>query len=610
VGEGTAARLLFAGSCLIGLVVGLSVAGVPVTAQGPARQAAPQEPEVVRYEVQIRGRMGQSLRTLLEEASEARRLSDRPPSNFLRLRRRAEADRDRLLQALRSRGYYGGAIEVRYDRGRDPVQVVFEVETGPVYRLREIRLEVEPPDPELRTPTPAELGLKVGQPAQAQAIIDAEGRFLQMVREQGFPLAELGERRAVVDHDADAMDITFRIRPGPEGRFGDVRFTGIQGIEEGYVRNRLPWKPGQLITPQRVDDARQALIDSQLFSTAQIRIGREPEADGRLPVTVALTQRKQRSIEVGVRYRTDEGPGGNIGWQHRNLFGGGESLGVALDASGIGYSLSSEFRKPDVLARNQTFVASAEASALDTDAFTSNSIGGLLGFERILEPGVTGSLGVAYRFADVEQEGESERFGLLSLPAGLNVDKSNNLLNPTEGFRVLVSNEPFVDTLGTGVVFNKTRVDHTRYLQVLDRPGIVLAGRVAFGTMFGADRDEIPADERFYAGGGGSVRGFGFQLAGPLDEDDDPIGGRSLLELSGEVRMRFTETLGGVVFVDAGSAFESTLPDFDPALRVGTGFGIRYFSPVGPLRLDIGFPINRRSADDAFQLYVSIGQAF
>src|SRR5918996_695984 len=229
VGEGTAARLLFASSCLIGLVVGLSLAGVPVTAQGPAPQAAPEEPEAVRYEVQIRGRMSESLRTLLGEASEMRRLSDRPPSNFLRLRRRAEADRDRLLQALRSRGYYGGAIEVRYDRNRDPVQVVFEVEPGPVYRLREIRLEVEPPDPELRPPTAADLGLKVGQPAQAQAIIDAEGRFLQLVREQGFPLAELGERRAVVDHDADAMDITFRIRPGPEGRFGDVQFSGIQG---------------------------------------------------------------------------------------------------------------------------------------------------------------------------------------------------------------------------------------------------------------------------------------------------------------------------------------------------------------------------------------------
>jgi translocation and assembly module TamA len=610
VGEGWPARLLFAISCLIGLAVGLSMAGVPVTAQGPARQTAPEEPEVVRYEVRIRGRMGESLRTLLGEVSETRRLSDRPPSNFLRLRRRAEADRDRLLQALRSRGYYDGAIEVRYDRGRDPVQVIFEVEPGAVYRLREIRLEVDPPNPELRVPAPGELGLKVGQPAQAQAIIDAEGRFLQLVRGQGFPLAELGERRAVVDHDADAMDITLRLRPGPQVRFGDVRYTGIQGIEESYVRNRLPWKPGQLITPARLEEARQALIDTQLFSTAQIRVGQEVEGDGRLPVTVEVTQRKQRSIEVGVRYRTDEGPGGNIGWEHRNLFGGGENLGVTLDASGIGYFLSGEFREPDVLARNQTFVASGQAAAQDTDAYTSNSIGGLLGFERILEPGVTGSLGIAYRFADIEQEGESERFGLLSLPAGLNVDKSNNLLNPTDGYRVLVSNEPFVDTLGTGVVFNKTRVDHTRYLQVLDDPGVVLAGRIGFGTMFGADRDEIPADERFYAGGGGSVRGFGFQLAGPLNADDDPIGGRSLLELSAEVRMRFTETIGGVVFVDAGSAFESTLPDFDPALRVGTGLGLRYFSPVGPLRLDIGFPINRRAVDDAFQLYISIGQAF
>ena len=120
----------------------------------------------------------------------------------------------------------------------------------------------------------------------------------------------------------------------------------------------------------------------------------------------------------------------------------------------------------------------------------------------------------------------------------------------------------------------------------------------------------MPADLRFYAGGGGSVRGFGYQLAGQLDDDHNPLGGRSLLELSGEVRLRLTETIGAVAFVDAGSDFSSTVPDLSETLRVGAGPGLRYFSPIGPVRLDIGFPVNRRPSDDAFQLYVSLGQAF
>jgi translocation and assembly module TamA len=144
----------------------------------------------------------------------------------------------------------------------------------------------------------------------------------------------------------------------------------------------------------------------------------------------------------------------------------------------------------------------------------------------------------------------------------------------------------------------------------VDEPRVVLAGRTAVGTIFGATRDQIPADERFYAGGGGSVRGFGFQLAGELDDDDDPLGGRSLLELSGEVRVRITDTIGAVAFVDAGSAFQSSVPDFDEELRVGVGPGLRYFSPIGPVRLDVGFPLNRRDVDDAFQIYISLGQAF
>jgi translocation and assembly module TamA len=224
---------------------------------------------------------------------------------------------------------------------------------------------------------------------------------------------------------------------------------------------------------------------------------------------------------------------------------------------------------------------------------------------------MTVSAALAFRAAQIqERDQEEEEFGLLSLPVLYRWDRSDNLLNPSRGGRLALENEPFVDVFGNDVAFNKTRLSYSHYLKVLDEPRVVLAGRGAVGTLFGASRDEVPADLRFYAGGGGSVRGFGFQLAGELDDDDNPLGGRSLLELSGEVRVRLTDTIGAVAFVDAGSAFGSSVPDFSETLRIGAGPGLRYFSPLGPVRLDIGFPINARDADDSFLLYISIGQAF
>jgi translocation and assembly module TamA len=394
-------------------------------------------------------------------------------------------------------------------------------------------------------------------------------------------------------------------------RFGAVEIAGLSSVEESAVRRRLPWQPDQVMTAGALAEGRQALFDSGLFSSVVLDLGAAPDADGRLPVTVELSERRHRSIGIGARYRTDEGLGGNVSWEHRNLFGAGERLTLELDGSFIGGHISGAFRKPDFWTRDQALIADSRLAYEDTDAYESLSAGASAGLERLLAPGMTLSGRLAFRASQVQERGQdNEEFGLFSLPVGFSWDRSDDLLNPTRGGRLLLENEPFVDVFGNDLSFNKSRVTYSHYFKVLDDPGVVLAGRGSLGTMFGAERDEIPADLRFYAGGGGSVRGFGYQLAGDLDDDDNPLGGRSLLELSGEVRLRLTETIGVVAFVDAGSVFSSPTPNFDETLRVGAGPGLRYFSPIGPVRLDIGLPVNKRDSDDSFQLYVSLGQAF
>jgi translocation and assembly module TamA len=612
-------RCLLAGvaaalSCLALLVSGCTEQpGADATAQAEADATAERAaPPGVPYEVAIEGVEDRALRELLNEVSETRRLIDRPPPSLTRLRRRAEDDRARLRQALRSEGYYDATIDVSIDPEAKPVKVVFQVDPGPRYRLRDVRIEVSPPDADLPLPSLEELGIAQRAPAVAQTILDAETRLVEQARARGHALARAGERRAVVDHDADAMDLTLRVNAGPLVRFGDIEVTGLDKVQRDFVARRLPWRPGQLITSERLAEGERALRDTGLFSTIRTRLGQTPDAAGRLPMTVVVTERKQRSIEFGVGYRTDEGPGGNVGWEHRNFFGHGERVGAELDVSAIAGFLTGTLRKPDVWIRDLAVITDTQLAFENPDAYESTSATVRVRLERRFREGLTLTGGLAFRAEEVEEanSGRRDSFGLVSVPVTFNWDRGDDRLDPTRGGRLSLENEPFVDTFGNDLVFNKTKLEYSHYFQVLEEPRVVLAGRSAIGTLFGASRGDVPANLRFYAGGGGSVRGIAFQEAGELDRHNDPIGGRSLFEASGEVRVRVTKTVGVVAFVDAGAAFTSRVPDFDDELRIGAGPGIRYFSPIGPLRVDVGFPVNPRDSDDAFELYFSIGQAF
>ena len=585
-----------------------AVARPEVEAKTAPDDAAPSVP----YEVEIRGVEDRTLRELLQEVSETRRLIDRPPPSLTRLRRRAEDDRARLQRALRSEGYYGATIDLSVDDAAHPVRIVFQVDSGPRYRLREVAIEVTPPEADLPLPSRRELGIAPGEPAVAQTILNAETALVERARARGYALADAGERRAVVDHDADAMDLTLRLVPGPLVTFGKIDVVGLKAVEPGFVERRLPWRPGDLITTKRLTEGQRALRETELFSTTRTRLGTTPDDQGRLPVTVAVTESKHRSIEVGGRYRTDEGPGGNVAWVHRNFFGRGERVRLELDASPIAGFLLGSFRKPDVWMRDLALLTEAELAFENPDAYDSRSATTSVGLERRFREGMTLVGGIAFTAERVKEasSGRDDTFGLVSLPVIFNWDRSDDRLDPSRGGRLSVENEPFVDTFGSGLAFNKSSVAYTHYVQVLRRPRVVLAGRSAVGTLSGASRADVPANLRFYAGGGGSVRGFRFQEAGELNDENDPLGGRSLFEASGEVRARVTDTIGVVAFVDTGSAFTSRYPDFDDELRIGAGPGIRYFSGIGPIRLDVGFPVNRRDSDDAFQLYISIGQAF
>lgn len=582
--------------------------------------------DLIRYEVAVEGDLPEELRRRLLDASDAERLVERPPASLLVLRRRAEEDLATLRQVLRSEAYYAG--EVRYRIETVPVpegptegpagpvtspgtRLLFEVVPGPQFTFGAAAVEVEAPADGFVAPSPAVLGIDTGEPAVAETVLRAEERLLELARQDSRPLARLGQRTAIVDHDLRTMDVTLRVAPGPRASFGTITFAGDAGIAETFLRRRLPFETGDAYDPELVTRGRRRLIETNLFSTVITEVGDELDPEGRIPVTYRLRPRLHRTIGGGLSYQTDVGPGLNAYWEHRNLFSAGERLRADLSVDPLDTLAKLSFRKPEIWTPGLSLLAEVAGEIQDTDAYKSESVRVGTGIEYEFTEKVIGGLGVAYRYGDVRQEGQRDTFALLSLPARLTWDFSDDLLDPTRGGRLQLFGSPYFDTMGNDTRFVKSQVVHTRYLPVLDEHRLVLALRAAAGSISGADRDNVPADERLYSGGGGSIRGIGYQLAGPLDDRDDPIGGRSNVEFSIEARTRFTETLGGVAFLDGGSAFSSQLPNFGETLRFGTGIGLRYITGIGPIRLDVAVPVNRRSGvDDPFQLYISIGQAF
>ena len=566
----------------------------------------------IPYTIAIVGVEDDDLLDLLEASSQLIALEERPPATPARLRLRAEEDLERLGAALRSEGYYEAAVSTRIDDISKPVTVTIEVEIGPRYRIAAYDLEYEGPDlPGLsERPGLEELGIEVGMPARAPSIVAAQEAWVKLMTERAFPLAKVRDRKAVIDRDGDTMRVSVAVQPGPRARFGPVSVEGVEQVEEQHVMALLPWGEGEAYDSRKIQAFRRALSASALFSSITVKPGDAVEDDGSIPIAVRVAEAPHRSFGFGASFATDIGPGGEIFWEHRNFFGQGEQLRLSLTGGLIEQRAEARFRKPEFLRRDQALLVNLGASNKNTDAFDEQRVFAFAGIEFPLTEEWRSSVGLAPEYSNVDDDDGKRQFFIVGLPATASRDASDDLLNPTEGTRLNLALTPYYGTGDDELTFLTGVVAGSAYHSVDEESRFVLAGRARVGTLVGESTKQVPASKRFYAGGGGSVRGFEFQSAGPLDNDDDPLGGRSLLELNAEVRVRVTDTIGVVPFVDGGTVFDSSYPDFDETLRWAAGLGLRYFTGFGPLRADFAVPLNRRSSDDAFQFYISLGQAF
>jgi len=595
--------------------IGLRVAALILPlllAIGWATGTADAEETAVPYKTRISGVESSKLQDLLEQVSQLIALEGGPTDSEAALRRRADGDMDRLRDVMASAGYYDAVLSYEIDKNAKPWAVLVKIEPGDPYLLREVK--VEPAQGATLPPgvsfEPAEIGLEIGARAQAAMILDAEARAVQRCTENGYPLAKSAGRETVIDKADHSMHVTLKLDPGPPAAFGATEIQGLEQVKRAYVERRMAWSEGDLYDSRKLQATQKALVDSNLFATVRVTPTERVGEDGRIGIKIDLGERRPRSIGGGVYYDSSLGPGVRAFWEHRNLFGEGERFHVEGRLGLNQMATLAEFLRPDFVIRDLDLRSQVSLTEEQSDAYDDRRATAFTGVIRRFDPILTGGAGFEFQQAHVRDDRGPEDYTVLDLPIFLRRDDTDDLLNPTRGTRLGLTVTPYHSIDGTDLNFVGIRATASGYQRLGEDDRFVLAGYGNVGSLDGVSLGDLPRDLRLYAGGGGSVRGYGYQQAGPLDANNDPRGGLSSLEMGIELRAKITETIGVVTFFEGGSVFDTTYPDPGDELFWGTGVGVRYYSAIGPLRFDIAFPLDKRKSDDPFQFYISLGQAF
>lgn len=505
-----------------------------------------------------------------------------------------------LEKAMRARGYYDGQVVFE---AVDTQTGSYIITSGEQYSIGSVDIT-----PKRYAGLIEGLGVHTGDPLEAALVLKAQRDLREKIDADGCSVTLKVKHSASLHPSSHTASLHFHVETGPDSVFGDLHFEGQERVKNSYLQHLIPWSDGDCFKHSKVQTLRENLLGSGLFSNADIRLGAPAPGSHSIPVTVSLKERAPRTVRAGLSYYTDSGPGAVFGWEHRNFFGHAETLTASMTLSALEQSLTSEFTKPYFRHPKQSLFLTATIDRQNTDAYEELAIAAGGRLNRKFSKTFSGSAGVSTKITRItEDDGTEETFGLVSFPVSVLFDNRDDTLDPHRGAQLRASVHPFVDAFGQSSPFVKTVFSGSAYYSLHER--VVLAARSKIGMIAGTESSEIPASERFYAGGGGSVRGYGYQEIGPI-EGNDPIGGRSLIEMSGEVRFKITDMIGAVAFVDGGNVTEKPTPEFSD-LSIGAGMGLRYYTGFGPVRLDVATPLTHDDrVDQNYQIYISIGQAF
>jgi translocation and assembly module TamA len=590
-----------------------------------------------KYTVEIAQGENKETKKLVEGASSLIADEDKPASGAAGLLAKARGDYRRILGALYADGRYGGTISIKVD-GREaadippdatlsnPASVTIAVDPGPQFLFATARVKnMAPPpvDPKDEVDRPEEQGFAPGDVARSTAIVRAERLAVDAWREQGHPKAKIVSRDVLADHDNSRVDATIEVDPDRRAAFGPITVTGTERMDPEFVAFITGLQPGVEYDPDEIERAKKRLSRLEVFRSARVEEAEAITSNGLLPITVAVQEQKLRRFGLGGSYSTLDGAGFEAFWLHRNLFGRAERLRFDARISGIGdqsydpqdysYLLGVSFTKPGVYTPDTDFISSLIGERKVLDAYTQTSLTADAGFTHTFSDELTGKITASVSKSRFDDDFFGERdFLTAGLVGTLTYDSRDSKVDPSRGHFLEGLISPFYEFEYGNFATKFTAEGRTYYSLDADNK-YILAGRLKLGSIVGAEVAELPPDQLFFAGGGGSIRGYAYRNVGvnvSRDGEDYVIGGRSLIESSVEARIRMTETIGVVGFVDAGYVGEESFPDFAESLRVGVGAGLRYNTGLGPIRLDFAVPLDPTDDDPDFAFYVGIGQAF
>lgn len=569
----------------------------------------------LNYKIDFVGLDNEAALKAMFDASDLVTLQERPPQSINALRYRASGDIPDLERVLRAYGYYDARITIDVKMENDIAKVTLHIHSGPQYLLSSYKvyqadectslLEI----PKVGVMTPESLGITLNSPAHSVEIVNAELKLLTNLAKYGYPLATIERRKVVVDMQEKEVTAAACVNEGPLSKFGPLSIFGLKQVQMDYILRRISWEEGEIYSTLDVEKTQKRLLNSNLFSSVLITHDGKLDENGELPIKMRLDESKHKQISLGPFYATVDGPGGMFTWTHRNLRGMGETFTINGEYSQRYITGIFTYKKPDFIVMDLTYRLIGQIERQDIHSFNSLNYRGANFLDHHFSEYTYFSCGLQVEHFNVTDSGANGTYLLFDVPMIIKYTRTDDQMNPTRGY-TLTYQPHFFQSLDFGnQQFFKQRLTTTFYLPLMEK-NLTFAGRIQFGSIAGTKQENVPLPVLFLGGSEDDLRGYRYLTVSPLDSQRRPLGGRSAVFLSAETRFRIKD-FGFVPFADFGTVTLNELPDLDTKWFKSVGIGLRYFTFFGPLRFDIGFPLDRRRGiDHSYRIYASIGQAY
>ncbi len=537
------------------------------------------------------------------------------PTSTNALRYRAGEDVSLLKKALKNHGYFQGNASFILDHSDEKIkQVKFIVEPGPVYWVEGIDIEMTGTDETPILPEKAKRVINItnGTKVRLDDVLSAVPKLHRYFVSHGYPDVEIEEPIGKINDETHKVILIYKIHLKGKKRYGNLSIRGQTDVSESFIRNRFHFTDQDYYDQRALDKTRKALLDTELFSS--VVISHKTQGD-KADIIADLTEAPPRRVVLGARYGTQEGIGGKVVWQHKNAFGGGEDFYIRGEGGQRQFKNSIGLKIPDVIWPDFNLVNIIAATKAKTKAYYGVIYNAYSGLEHKINETSSYAVGLEAEHSQLKRLQSTKRT-FYGVPVMYTYDDRNDVLNPYKGWKWRIDAAPYVgDFDSTGIMF-KASLFSSQYWRLIKKDTFVIATWQRIGQIAGVNFSDIPFNRRWYGGGSGSVRGYGYQKLSKPDDQGTPLGGKSLLEFGVEPRYRITEKFGLSIFAEAGAVSETRIPGFrSQEMKIGYGLGGKYYTDIGPVRLDIAFPTKRRrvngkSYDAPVQFYISLGQAF